>query len=87
MKDKETLDEAAYKYALKKRVIKRLSNREFDLCQIDFIKGAKWQQEQDKKMYSEEEVIKFGQWLTLFDNLRNENKYVIKQLLKQFKKK
>jgi hypothetical protein len=48
---------------------------------------AKWQQEQDKKMYSKEEVIKFGQWLTLFDNLRNENKYVIKQLLKQFKNK
>jgi hypothetical protein len=52
-----------------------------------FEQGAKWQQEQDKNKYSEEDVIKFGQWLTLFDNLRNENKYVIKQLLKQFKNK
>ena len=50
-------------------------------------KYLKKEQEQDKNKYSEKEVIKFGQWLTLFDNLRNENKYVIKQLLKQFKKK
>lgn len=51
----ETLEEAARNYAIKKRERKHLSNREFDLCQKDFIVGAKWQQE---KMYSEEEVHK-----------------------------
>ena len=37
--------------------------------------------------YSEEEVIKFGQWLSEFDNLDNESEYVIKQLFEQFKNK
>ena len=51
----ETLEEAERNYAIKKRERKHLSNREFDLCQKDFIVGAKWQQE---RMYSEEEVKK-----------------------------
>jgi hypothetical protein len=37
--------------------------------------------------YSEEEVIKFGQWLSEFNNLDNESEYVIKELLEQFKNK
>lgn len=41
----ETLEEAAKNYAIKKRKRKHLTNREFDLCQKDFIEGAKWQQE------------------------------------------
>jgi hypothetical protein len=44
----------------------------------------KWQQE---RSYSEEEVIKFGQWLSEFNNLDNESEYVIKELLEQFKNK
>jgi hypothetical protein len=48
------------------------------------VKMAKWQQE---RSYSEEEVIKFGQWLSEFNNLDNESEYVIKELLEQFKNK
>jgi hypothetical protein len=44
--NQETLEEAAKNYAIKKRQRKHLSNREFDLCQGDFINGAKWQHEQ-----------------------------------------
>ena len=43
--------------------------------------------EQDKKIYSEEEVVKFGQWLSEFNNLDNESEYVIKELLRRFKNK
>jgi hypothetical protein len=93
IKKQETLEEAAEKYAnlyydKNSELISVITESiEWSNRNHNFIAGAKWQQEQDKKMYSKEEVIKFGQWLTLFDNLRNENKYVIKQLLKQFKNK
>lgn len=40
-----------------------------------------------ERMYSEEEVIKFGQWLSEFNNLDNETEYVIKELLERFKNK
>jgi hypothetical protein len=46
MKNKETLEEAAEKYD--SQYINRL--------RPSFIAGAKWQQEQDKNMFSEEEV-------------------------------
>jgi hypothetical protein len=49
-----------------------------------FEQGAKWQQE---RSYSEEEVIKFGQWLSEFNDLDNETEYVIKELLEIFKNK
>jgi hypothetical protein len=40
-----------------------------------------------ERSYSEEEVIKFGQWLSEFNNLDNESEYVIKELLEWFKNK
>jgi len=43
--------------------------------------------EKQQQGYSEEEVIKFGQWLSEFNNLDNESEYVIKELLEQFKNK
>jgi hypothetical protein len=49
---KETLEEAAKKYAITNGVAGWLKN--------SFLAGAKWQQEQDKKMYSEEDMIAFG---------------------------
>lgn len=52
---KEMPEEEAKEYALKKRSIKIMSNREFDLCQNDFIAGANWQSE---RMFSEEEVLR-----------------------------
>lgn len=41
----------------------------------------------EQKDYSEEEVIKFGQYLTEFNNLNNESEYIIKKLLEKFKNK
>jgi len=80
----ETLEE------LKKRFANDKSNKDINLDYQDGIFygieiGAKWQQEQDKNKYSEEEVVKFGQWLSEFNNLDNESEYVIKELLRTFK--
>jgi hypothetical protein len=46
---KETIEEASYNYAKDK--INRTSHI------IGFREGVKWQAEQDKKLYSEEEVL------------------------------
>ncbi len=35
---------------------------------------------------ADEYAIEFGQWITKFDNLHNESKYLIKELLEIFKK-
>jgi hypothetical protein len=57
MKNKETLEEVAERlyptdYGVKSKDIINI------IKQDTFIKGAKWQQEQDKNKYSEEEVKK-----------------------------
>ena len=80
---KETLEEAAERLA-----------KHFN---IDFIAGAKWQQE---RSYSEEEVIRFADWILhkrfemRSDNHQNwwgkfneEKDYTSKELFEQFKKK
>ncbi len=79
----ETLEEAAKKYANKNGDIPT-TELEDAIFKQGFIDGAKWQQE---RSYSEEEVIKFGQWLSEFNNLDNESEYVIKELLRRFKNK
>jgi len=79
----ETLEEATKKYANKNGDIST-TELEDAIFKQGFIDGAKWQQE---RSYSEEEVIKFGQWLSEFNNLDNESEYVIKQLLERFKNK
>jgi hypothetical protein len=54
----------------------------YDFEQVDaFIEGAKWQQEQDKNKYSEEEVITF-----LLD-CRSENPIDAEKWFEQVKKK
>lgn len=51
----ETLEEVAERlYPLRNTFLERFK----DLEQKIFIEGAKWQQEQDKKLYSEEEMLK-----------------------------
>jgi hypothetical protein len=37
-----------------------------------FIEGAKWQQEQDKKLYSEEDMINFAQWFSDYEIPKSE---------------
>jgi hypothetical protein len=94
---KTELEEAAEKYAVNKRNKKNLTNREFDLCQKDFIEGAKWKQE---RIYSEEEMISFAEFVATYPDknrnvygemLHSKSKYDGAErtidLLEQFKKK
>jgi hypothetical protein len=81
----ETLEEAIEQYS---EIYRCPATNKNEYCRHDIISavkfGTKWQQE---RSYSEEEVIKFGQWLSEFNNLDNESEYVIKELLEQFKNK
>jgi hypothetical protein len=74
-KQETTLEEAAEKYS---------EGNDLEYAYVQeipaFIAGAKWQAE---KMYSEEEVIAFTQWM--YDYKGDINK--VEELLKQFKKK
>ena len=47
--------------------------------------GAKWQQEQDKNLYSEEDMKQFG--LYLGDNLKKLKGKTIDEIFEQFKNK
>ena len=83
---KETLEEAALKYA------KQFDYAEDSSPQIDFIEGAKWQQEQDKNKYSEaDKIMKFLDTeiqLGLSDNKTIERiKWYFETYFEQFKKK
>ena len=53
--------------------------------------GAKWQQEQDKKMYSEEDMIEFSKWRIIYEDENPNNvkhsKKLLQIWLEQFKKK
>jgi hypothetical protein len=55
-----------------------------------FIAGAKWQQEQDKKMYNEEDMIEFAVWMYLEvgqnSGKERTNKELFKEWFEQFKK-
>jgi hypothetical protein len=63
--------------------------------QIDrmlFVAGAKWQQEQDKKMYSEEEVLEHLNHLIMMpssklDEFTNDEEMVTMKWFEQFKNK
>jgi hypothetical protein len=83
----ETLEEFAEIW-VQNRFTKQIKDEDIYASKSSIIEShilfTKWQQE---KSYSEEEVIKFGQWLSEFNNLDNESEYVIKELLEQFKNK
>ena len=74
----ETLEEAAIKNC------ESITHPYFDREKAMFIKGAKWQQEQDKKIYSEAEVLK------LLINFSDERTFLKKDVailwFEQFKK-
>ena len=58
MKNKETLEEAAERlYPGVDRQVDRML----------FINGDKWQQKQDKNLYSEEDLLKFGAFVRIED--------------------
>jgi hypothetical protein len=80
----ETLEEAAKKYATNHGMMAYISAEKEE----SFIEGAKWQEE---RMYSEEEVIEFGEMIAwnMVGKTITESfiKTVSKELFKQFKKK
>lgn len=83
----ETLEEAAFNFTAGKSV-KEICSR------MDFIKGskfgAKWQQEQDKNLYSEEDLLKFGAFVRIEDK-KEKRLFLIqdyyKKWIEQYKKK
>ena len=78
----ETLEEAAFNFTAGKSV-KEICSR------MDFVKGskfgAKWQQKQDKKLYSEEEVLEIID--LLFHRYASSFRIDAKEYFLQFKKK
>ena len=84
MKNKETLGEAAEKSAIEQM---EAGNSAYIL---GFIQGVKHQQEQDKNLYSEEDLLKFGAFVRIED--RKEKRLFLIQdyynkWFNQFKKK
>jgi len=60
----ETLEEAAEKYSLELLEAKTIQHHEKTWIKSMFIHIAKWQQEQDKNKYSEEDMFEFSQWIS-----------------------
>jgi hypothetical protein len=77
MENKETLEEVAEKYVNNKHKpasgTPDKSIQNFYDCKNAFKDGAKWQQEQDKKLYSGEEVLRlltsFKEYLSFSDEI------------------
>ena len=78
MDNKETLEEAAERY------VEEYKWEEERDPWFDFMEGAKWQQEQDKNKYSEEDMKVFGQFL--INNLGKFEFKTIDEVFEQFKK-
>jgi len=58
-----------------------------EVNKLDFINGAKWQQEQNKNLYSEEESIqKIIDYVNFQFNTNGELNHEIKKWFEQFKK-
>ena len=76
---KETIEEAAENYAN--------YNEQINKAVQEAVKfGAKWQQEQDKNKYSEQDMLDFANWCRILDNKHHNRVITIQQLFKQFKK-
>jgi hypothetical protein len=79
----ETLQEAAEKYRINTIKSGRSHRVEYtEQIKLDFIEGAKWQQETS---YSEEDMIEFGKFI--FKNTLLVNVKGVEGILEQFKKK
>ena len=81
---KTELEEAAKKYANKKGDIPT-TKLEDAIFKQGFIDGDKWQQEQDKNLYSEEEVLEIID--LLFHRYASSFRIDAKEYFLQFKKK
>jgi hypothetical protein len=90
----ETLEEASWKF----NPLKKLDG---EFLRHAFKEGARWQQEQDKNKYSEEDLIEFSEWVSRNDWVylprksywvneeqeELEQKFTTKELFEQFKNK
>ena len=83
MKNKETLEEAAETYASKIWDCSDSNEKTlYTNCKKAFEKGAKWQQEQDKSKYSEEDMRKSFMAGIKCESNNGKN---FEQFIKQFK--
>ena len=88
----ETLEQAAEKYSENWEEITGLDYENTvpsEVNKLDFINGAKWQQEQNKNLYSEEDLLKFGAFVRIEDK-KEKRLFLIQDYFKkwkQFKKK
>ena len=95
----ETLEQAAEKYSENWEEITGLDYENTvpsEVNKLDFINGAKWQQEQNKNLYSEEDMIEFADFYYQYKELIKLNNWetievskedVFKKWFEQFKKK
>ena len=85
MKNKEIIEEAAEKFYPPKTTDLICSPK---LVRDSFIAGAKWQQEQNKKLYSEEDMIEFADFYYQYKELIKLNNWEIIEVPKKdvFKK-
>jgi hypothetical protein len=86
MKKKETLEEVAEQYA---EIYRCPATNNNEYCRHDIISainfGAKWQQEQDKKMYSKEELINISiQYFNHYYNISSRGILIIDHDLEWF---
>ena len=79
-KQQETLEEAAENYVkggqtycMEKTFVKQ-----------GFIEGAKWQQEQNKNLYSEEDLLNFGAFVRIEDK-KEKRLFLIQDYFKKWK--
>lgn len=88
---KTELEEAAEKYSENWEEITGLDYENTvpsEVNKLDFINGAKWQQEQNKNLYSEEESIqKIIDYVDFQFNTNGELNSEIKKWYEQYKKK
>jgi len=90
MKNKETLQEVAQNYSDDWEEITGLDYDEqipSFVNKLDFINGAKWQQEQDKNKFSEEEVIDIAiKYFNHYYNISSRGRLLINHDLEWFEK-
>ena len=79
MKNKETLEEVAEKIA------DNFEEPNFKAGVIyGFIEGAKWQQKQNKNLYSEEDLLNFGAFVRIEDK-KEKRLFLIQDYYKKWK--
>ena len=83
----KVLEEAAEKYSENWEEITGLDYENTvpsEVNKLDFINGAKWQQEQNKNLYSEEDLLNFGAFVRIEDK-KEKRLFLIQDYYKKWK--